>query len=251
MRSSFLVCATLASMLAMLPAAVARADEPAAEAPSSSSADKGEVQGVDGFQGCRDLETLNEKEKKTYSSLQPPTPYKYPTEETTLGAPWNGFAREAGQSAALLTATFVPHLNAVLRDATPEPGVSWPWSFPIGPASNCSRAPGGYDLKKYRPFRLMFEPGMIFGDKSIAVFVRPGLRFLYHPTAWFVGLGGGIGSMYEFTGAEPARASLSPEVLIQFGRCCEPGYVTLSFRREIFFAGKSQLWFANVGFTYF
>jgi hypothetical protein len=209
------------------------------------------VQGVDGIQDCRNLEILNEKEKKTWSSLQPAVPYRYPTPETTLDAPWNGFGHAAGQSASLLTATLVPHLNAVLRDATPEPGLSWAWQFPIGPASSCSRRVGGFDYQAYRPFRLMFEPGFIAGDRGFAVFVRPGLRFLYHPSDWFVGLGGGLGSMIELTGREPARASLSPEVLIQFGGCCEHGFVTLSFRREIFFAGTSQLWIANVGFTYF
>ena len=239
------------TLVALLTSAVARADEPATEPATSSSSDKNEIQGIDGFSECSNLDVLNEKEKKTYSSLQPATPYRYPTEETTLGAPWDGFAREAGKSTALLTATLVPHLNAALRGATPEPGLSWPWSFPIGPASNCSRRNGTYDVKKYKPLRIMVEPGFISGDKSIAVFLRPGLRFLYHPTAWFVGLGGGVGSMLEITGLEPFRASLSPEALIQFGRCCEPGYVTLSFRREIFFAGRSQLWFANVGFTYF
>jgi hypothetical protein len=253
MRSS-LVWATLVTLFTstLVRAAEPVAAEPvAAEPPSPSSSDKNELQGVDGFQDCRDLDVLNEKEKKIWSSRQPATPYRYPTEETTLDAPWDGVAHAAGQSAALLTATLVPHVNAVLRDSTPEPGLSWPWSFPIGPASTCSRRPGGFDLKKYRPFRLMVEPGFVAGEKSIAVFLRPGLRFLYHPTSWFVALGGGVGSMFELTGLEPARASLSPEALIQFGKCCEPGYVTLSVRREIFFAGKTQLWFANVGFTYF
>jgi hypothetical protein len=106
-------------------------------------------------------------------------------------------------------------------------------------------------VKQHRGVRLLVEPGFVVGEKSVAVFVRPGARFLYHPSSWFVGIGGGLGSMFELTGREPARASLSPELLIRLGGCCEPGYVTLAFRREIFFAGKTQLWFANVGFTYF
>lgn len=226
---------------------VARADD------AAKGADKPgpeETELVDGAGGCDELVTRNERETRAWERTRPPVPYEYPRQDRFLGAPWPPFGRAAGQASAAIVATLVPHLNAALRDAIPEAGISWPWSFPIGPALSCSRAPRTLDVSRYKPLRLMLEPGMLFGDK-IALFVRPAARVVVHPSAWVVGVGGGLGSMIELSGSEPKRASVSPEALIQFGTCCQPGYVILTLRREVFFAGKTQLTFATVGFTYF
>ncbi|MEO6573377.1 MAG: hypothetical protein ABIP89_06040, partial [Polyangiaceae bacterium] len=107
-------------------------------------------------------------------------------------------------------------------------------------------------ISKYKPLRLMFEPGIDFGQQAIVVSVRPGVRYIYHPTDWPAGLGGGLGTMIELTGKEPVpRPSISPEAVVQLGRCCEPGYFMIAIRHEFFFAGKNDLWSASVGFTYF
>ena len=219
--------------------AMARADEPDT------------LEAVDGTAGCDALEVKNDKELKVYSSLQPPTRYVYPQAEEILGAPWVELGGAAKDSLALIAATLIPHVGPVLRGPTPETMLSWPWSFPIGPPSACSRRRGGYDIAKYRPFRLMFEPGIDLGQTAVVVSMRPGARYIYHPTAWPAGLGGGLGSMIELSGKEPLRASLSPEIVVQLGRCCEPGYFMVGIRHEFFFAGKNDLWSASVGFTYF
>lgn len=219
--------------------ATARADEPDT------------LEAVDGPTACLALEVKNDKERKIYSSLQPLIPYVHPQPEQILGAPWVALGGAAKDSLALIAATLLPHVGPVLRGPTPETGLFWPWSFPLGPPSACSRRAGSYQISKYRPFRLMFEPAIDFGQVAIVVSVRPGARYIYHPTAWPAGLGGGLGSTIEFTGKDPFRASLSPEAVVQLGRCCEPGYFLLAIRHEFFFAGKNDLWSASVGFTYF
>lgn len=218
---------------------VARADEPEA------------LEAVDGAAACEALELENDKELKVYSALQPATPYVHPQPEKILGAPWVELGGAAKHSIALIAATLIPHVGPVLRGPTPETMLSWPWSFPIGPPSACSRERGTYAISKYKPFRLMLEPGIDLGQAAVAVSVRPGIRYLYHPTAWPAGLGGGLGTMIELSGKEPLRASLSPEIVVQLGRCCEPGYFVVAIRHEFFFAGKNDLWSASVGFTYF
>jgi hypothetical protein len=232
------IVTTAAALLAL--SATARADEPADT-----------LEAVDGPVACLAMERKNAQELKVYSSLQPPTPYVHPHPEQILDAPWVELGGAAKDSVALLAATLLPHVGPTLRGPTPETGLSWPWSFPLGPASACSRRAGSYQISKYKPFRLMFEPGIDFGQQALVVSVRPGARYIYHPTAWPAGLGGGLGSMIELTGKEPLRASLGPEVLVQLGRCCEPGYFILAIRHEFFFAGKNDLWTASVGFTYF
>jgi len=221
---------------------------------STSSDDRAnaDVDAFDNVGACRELDARNEREVVQWSAEQPPKKYEYPRKELLVGAPWVEFLRATGHSAALLAATVVPHVAAALRGSEPEPGLSWPWSFPVGAPAECTRAKGTFDIAAYRPVRILFEPGFLSApDRTIAVFVRPGLRYMYHPTAWYLGFGGGLGSMFELTGKEPTRLSVSPELLLQFGACCEPGYVTLTFRREIFFAGGDGIWFASAGFTYF
>jgi|GEM_PF-1274937 len=211
-----------------------------------------DADGFDNVGACRELDARNEREVAEWSAAQPPTKYQYPRKETISGAPWIEFLRATGHTGTLLAATLAPHVLAALRDSEPEPGLSWPWQLPIGAPAQCTRRKGSFDVSGYKPFRLLLEPGFLAGaDRTLAVFVRPGLRYMYHPTAWYLGFGGGAGSMLELSGKEPTRASLSPELLLQFGACCDPGYVTLTFRREIFFAGSSGIWFASAGFTYF
>jgi hypothetical protein len=223
----------------LIVSSTARADEPDT------------LESVQGSAACDALVLKNDKELKVYSALQPPTPYVHPQPEHILGAPWVELGGAAKDSLTLIAATLLPHVGPILRGPTPETGLSWPWSFPIGPPSACSRRPGSYQISKYKPFRLMLEPGIDFGQTAVVVSVRPGARYIYHPIDWPAGLGGGLGSTIEFTGKEPFRASISPEAVVQLGRCCEPGYFMLAIRHDFFFAGQNDLWSASVGFTYF
>jgi hypothetical protein len=209
------------------------------------------VNAVDGIAACAALVEKNSRDMQTWEKTQSPTPYKYPERETFLDAPWFPLFRGVSNSgAALIAATLIPNLHAVLRGANPAAGFSWPWSIPVGPAFWCTRKKGTFDVIQYRPFRILIEPGF-YAENPIAFWIRPGARFMWHPTSWFVGVGGGLGSLVEMTGNEPFRASISPEVVLALGRCCNPGYFSLALRHDFFFEGKTQLTSASVGFTYF
>lgn len=44
----------------------------------------------------------------------------------------------------------------------------------------------------------------------------------------------------------------SPELVVQFGHCCEPSYFTLAFRYDHFFAGDAtNLLSGSLGYTFF
>lgn len=44
----------------------------------------------------------------------------------------------------------------------------------------------------------------------------------------------------------------SPELVVQFGHCCEPSYFTLAFRYDHFFAGDAtNLLGGSLGYTFF
>ncbi|HEX7663631.1 MAG TPA: hypothetical protein VF407_03930, partial [Polyangiaceae bacterium] len=217
----------------------------------------GKVEGADdtldtyeGVGACSAFEEKNLHDMHVWEKTQPAVPYTYPEKKTVLGASWAPLAHLDGDTGQLLIATFVPHLDALLRGANPAIGFSWPWQFPIGPAAFCTRQKGTYDLRKYKPFRLLIEPG-IYAEKAVGFWVRPGARFLWHPTSWYFGAGLGAGSTIEIAGAEPVRASLSPEAIVTFGRCCNPGYFTLAARHDFFFAGKTQTTVVSFGYTYF
>jgi hypothetical protein len=100
----------------------------------------------------------------------------------------------------------------------------------------------------------MLEPGIVSSDRGSGVFVRPGYRFLSHPSEWVVGAGGGLGTTIEITGnQEPhGRPSFSPEGVIQFGHCCDPGYFTLTLRYDHYFAGiVTDVVGGSLGYTFF
>jgi hypothetical protein len=232
---------------------------PATTSSSSSDSDAKEkddepaddtLNAYEGIGACDALVEKNVHDMRIWEKTQPPTPYKYPERETFLDAPWTPLFNGVSYSGALVAATLIPNLSAVLRGPNPAAGVSWPWSIPVGPAFWCTRKKGSFDVIKYRPIRLLLEPGF-FAENPVAFWVRPGARFMWHPTSWFFGVGGGIGSLIEMTGNEPFRASISPEIVVALGRCCNPGYFSLALRHEFFFAGQTQITSASVGFTYF
>ena len=66
----------------------------------------------------------------------------------------------------------------------------------------------------------------------------PGYRFLYHPSDWVVGVGGGLGSTSNRAAtASRSGISLGPEAVMQFGHCCDASYFTFAVRYDRYFAG--------------
>lgn len=232
-------------------------DKKDAEKPASPGPIPGKVEGADedldtveGIGNCDTFVEKNAHDMQIWEKTQPPVPYKYQERKTFLDAPWTPITKLDADSGMLLLATLAPHINAMVRSATPAIGFSWPWEIPVGPAFWCTRKKGSYDVFKYRPVRLVVEPGL-YAEQPVTFWVRPGARFLWHPTAWYFGAGLGAGSTLEIVGKEPFRASLSPEAVVTFGRCCNPGYFTLAVRHDFFFAGRTQTTTASVGFNYF
>ncbi len=208
---------------------------------------------ADGPEACRAFASRNERELAAWSKTQPPIPYAYPQDDNVLGAPWGKLTSGVSATYDLMLASLLPHFGAQLRADSPALVVSWPWQVPLGPAFTCSRRRGSFTMRDFRSHRLLVEPGIIAGQRGVGVFVRPAYRFLYHPSDWVVGAGGGVGSTFELTGnREPPRPSLSPEAVIQFGHCCEASYFTLAMRFDRFFAGENRsiLW-GSLGFTFF
>ncbi len=208
---------------------------------------------ADGPTACHAFDAKNERELAEFSKTQPATPYQYPREDTILGAPWGPFVSGIGDSLDLLAASAVPHFGAQLRAENPAVVVSWPWSLPFGPAFTCSRKQGTFTVRNFKSHRILLEPGLVGSKVGAGFFTRPGYRFLYHPSDWVVGAGGGLGTTVELSGnREPTRMSLSPEAVIQFGHCCDSSYFTLAVRYDRFFAGTNlNIVWGSLGYTFF
>jgi hypothetical protein len=218
-----------------------------------AQAEEQETDFGDGITACDEFDAKNERELAEWTKQQPKVPYVYPREGKVLGAPWGPLFKNIGSSGALLAATLIPHVGAQLRAETPAAVVSWPWSFPLGPASTCSRKRGVFVLNKHKPHRLLLEPGIVSSNRGVGFFTRPGYRYIHHPSDWVVGVGGGLGTTIELSGnREPTRASLGPEGVLHFGRCCGPSYFTLALRYDHFFAGEVRdLVSTSLGYTFF
>lgn len=218
---------------------------------------------VTGFPECAELEAKNKAELAMWVAAQPTKPFVYQNSETVLDAPWVELGRAFGHTAAILVATAVPHMGVGFRSSQPEFVISWPLSVSLGPAMSCSRKDGTFDIDKSRPNRLVLEPAIWAADAGTTFSLRPGYRFLWHPTGFllgFAGFGAGIGTTLELArprvvppGNKEPRASLSPEIVIQLGTCCSPGYVTLTTRFDFFFDGPATpvAFSTTMGFTYF
>ncbi len=220
---------------------------------TTAEAEAPKVDYADGIDNCREFDAKNERELADWSSKQAPVPYKYERDDYFVNAPWGHFLHEAGKQYGLVLATVIPHVGAQVRLDEPAAVVSWPWTFPLFPATACSRTRGTFVVDKYRSHRLMLEPGIVSSNRGTGFFTRPGYRFLYHPTDWVVGVGGGLGTTIELSGQrEPFRASLGPEAVVQFGHCCEPSYFTFAIRFDHYFAGNvKDVFGGSLGYTFF
>ena len=224
-------------------------------APSTAQAEEDPpLETADGYDGCLALRTRNEEERIAFEKKQPPVPYRYPQEKLFLDAPWNKLFGNLGHSGDLLLSTILPHIGPQYRGDYPAVMVSWPWTLLVfGPMYACSRKPNTFVVHGHRAHRLMLEPAVVAGKQGVGVSVRPGCRFIWHPSSWVVGPGIGIGSTVEIAGnKEPFRASVSPEAVAHFGACCSSSYVTLAVRYDHYVKGVNRdIIGASLGYTFF
>jgi hypothetical protein len=222
-------------------------------APESAALAEEKIDAADGVAGCREFDEKNERELAEWSKTQPATPYAYAREDNILGAPWGPLAKGFGSTAGLLAATLIPHFGAQLRAETPAAVVSWPLQLPLGPAWTCTRHQGSFTVRTHKAHRVLLEPGIVSSNRGVGFFVRPGYRFLYQPSDWVVGVGGGVGTNIEISGnREPTRFGVGPEAVLRFGHCCDSGYFTLAARYDHFFGGNvTDIFWGSLGFVYF
>lgn len=152
-------------------------------------------------------------------------------------------------------ATLVPTLGLRLGQDRSRSrfALSWPWSLPLGPvfASSKEEGPCQERVFEMRPLRLLLEPGLAF-TTPVTFSVRPGVQAIFQRATWNVGIGAGLGSTMETTGPYGLRASLSPELLLNWGRCCGPGFLRVALRYDLFFSGKERHAFTtHVGFSFY
>lgn len=222
-------------------------------APTSARAEEIETDYRDGPTSCKQFIEKNERELAAWEKQQPAVPYEYPRRDLLLDAPWGPLLSGLGTSAGVLLASVIPHLGAQLRAQTPAFVVSWPWAIPIGAPATCSRKRGKFVVDTHRPHRVLLEPGIVASNRGVGVFVRPGYRYIHHPSDWVVGVGGGLGSTIEIAGnREPFRVGGGPEAVLHFGHCCEPSYFTFAVRYDRFFTGNVlDLVTGTLGYTFF
>jgi hypothetical protein len=230
-------------------------DARAEEAKDSKSSDEElDRQLVDGVSACRDFDEKNERELAAWDKSQPPVPYAYPREKLFLNAPWAQFLSNLGHSGDLFLATVIPHVGAQFRGDAPAAHVSWPWSvFVFGPMYSCSRKFNTFVVHGHRAHRILLEPAIVASKLGVGFTVRPGYRFVWHPSSWVVGPGIGLGSTVEVAGnKEPFRYSIGPEVLAHFGNCYASSYFTLAARYDHFFKGNyTDIVGVSLGYTFF
>lgn len=240
---SFLLlpCAFAAALLAPLGEGVAHAEE-------------GDLETADGADECRVFQATNDRDLARWEKEQPAAPYRYPRERLFMNAPWAQALDTLGRSGELLLATFIPHVGAQFRGGEPAAHVAWPWSLVVfGPKYACSRKKGTFVVHGHRAHRLLLEPAVYSSPKGIGLSVRPGYRFIWHPSTWVVGPGIGLGSTVEIASPrEPFRASIGPEAVAHFGTCCRSSYFTFALRYDHFLAGTDKdIIGGSLGYTFF
>jgi hypothetical protein len=163
------------------------------------------------------------------------------------GEALGGMVRE---QALLVVASVLPHPGLRIQpDGTgPHMTLSWPWSLPFGQPGETSSY--GHCGKAYHHrHRVVLEPGIVL-NAAEGLFVRAGYRYIWHRANTRVGFGAGIGSTGELRGPDTPRASVSPELLVHYGRCCVSGYLLLSLRYDYFPGAGPGVAAASIGITY-
>ena len=116
----------------------------------------------------------------------------------------------------------------------PALALAWSATLPWGPVTACRVGRHSHDLYMLRSLRAVLEAGVLIRS-SASPYVRPGLRAIWHRSAWPVGVGAGLGSTLALMPDTRGAASVSPELLLHYGKCCEPGYLVLALRADLFF----------------
>jgi hypothetical protein len=143
----------------------------------------------------------------------------------------DGYAAMAIMQLAMIVPTL--GLHAQRGSSAPGMTISWPGQLPFGPVTACRVSTRG-SLEEHRPLRFVFEPGIVVRS-PLSVFLRPGVRAIWHRSAWRLGIGAGIGSTLVWIDSDRGAASISPELVMHFGRCCGPGYFLLSLRADRYY----------------
>lgn len=148
---------------------------------------------------------------------------------------YRGMGDAFGTMILLRWASVLPSLGVqAQRDArVPGLSVSWPFSLPFGPVTACNSARGG-GVDEFRPLRLALEPGLVVRSTPV-LFLRPGVRAIWHHSQSRVGVGAGLGSTLAWSDGAGVAASISPELLVHLGRCCRPGYLLVTVRADRYF----------------
>lgn len=156
---------------------------------------------------------------------------------------------------AVMGAVYRAFWMGVLSAAVPHPGVrverggdaagvlSWQLTYglPVPPVRAAVLRLGcGNEIRdEFRSHRVVLEPGIVW-SRHPELYVRPGYRFLWHVGASAFGVGAGIGSTVALTGDDSTRASVAPELLLEYGRCCAPGYGLLTVRWDRYLSGATR-----------
>jgi hypothetical protein len=147
-------------------------------------------------------------------------------------------------------AAFVPTLGLQLRRGSRAPSatLSWPGSIPVGPTTACRFSSSG-NLQELRSLRVVLEPGVVVRS-PVSLFLRPGLRAIWHRSAWRIGVGAGLGATLLWADRSRFAPSISPELLLHVGRCCGPGYLLVSLRADHYAGREPDSAAASLSFTF-
>lgn len=132
----------------------------------------------------------------------------------------------------------------------PAFALSWSGSLPFGPVTACRTTRYSHTLYVFRPFRAVLETGIVIRS-PVWEYLRPGLRGIWQRSSWPIGVGAGIGSTLGAMPNQHGAASISPELLVHYGRCCAPGYWLLTLRADVFYPRRYPATAsANLGLAY-
>jgi hypothetical protein len=156
---------------------------------------------------------------------------------------------------AVMGAAYRAFWMGVLAAAVPHPGVrlerggraagvlAWQLTYglPVTPvrAEVLPLGCGNEIRDEFRSHRVVLEPGIVW-SRHAELYVRPGYRFLWHVGRSPFAVGTGIGSTVSLTGDDSTRASVAPELLLEYGRCCAPGYGLLTVRWDRYLSGGTR-----------
>lgn len=163
-----------------------------------------------------------------------------------------GVAAEVATSMIAVFSTLLPNVGIATQDEQTNLQLSWPLSFAFGWASGQTVVEQRCSSSTYESKinRVILEPILRFnGDFDTTFHLRPAYRLLYRESNSMVGFGAGFGSTIDFS--PDIDASLSPELVVSFGECCTPSYVTVAARLDHYTQTDRTAFTLQIGWTYF